>query len=264
MDIRPMFLDLAPHNLVGAVLRWCDVANALSFKGLPADSEQDLLRLWQVCSVNRSTTLEVLVAERDWTLTLTEAGMVRVTPRIARVGRTSWVVHVDIASTSGTMLACMQTVFVLLDEQTLSKPQPLPHIDDLRAIVREASPLPSPDVCARPDDAFVWSCRVRCSDCDLLGHVNNAVYADFFESARRAGLAAGAITPELPATKGASDVHRVLVEYLGQPKAEDVAEVAVWWDAGARTYGVELVVSGKVMAKGAIAPQGRESTPAKL
>merc|ERR1712151_1448894 len=92
---------------------------------------------------------------------------------------------------------------------------------------------------------------IRHTDCDLLGHMNNAVYGDLMENARRAAVIAGAFKGEKAAE---GDVRLASIEYLGQPKAGEELDIAVWWDADAQLLGFEFLLEGKeVVSKSVIA-----------
>jgi acyl-CoA thioester hydrolase len=66
----------------------------------------------------------------------------------------------------------------------------------------------------------IWRARVRVYECDLLGHVNNAVYLHYLQQA----------TAEVWADLGASawGLHSLAMEYLAPAYSGDELEVRAW------------------------------------
>eukprot|EP00411_Alexandrium_monilatum_P114246 CAMPEP_0175693732 /NCGR_PEP_ID=MMETSP0097-20121207/31576_1 /TAXON_ID=311494 /ORGANISM="Alexandrium monilatum, Strain CCMP3105" /LENGTH=300 /DNA_ID=CAMNT_0017000845 /DNA_START=15 /DNA_END=912 /DNA_ORIENTATION=+ len=247
MEIQPLFTDQARQCSLGAVLRWSDTAQAALYGSVPdAEVRAALLRAWERSLVTRSNQVELLLPGRAWeeALSATLGATVRVAPRVTKVGRTSMGVGFEISTSRGVPLARVASVMVAVDEETASKPVPVPHPEALRALSKDFPAVKVPSISTRPSDAFVWRAEVRSSDCDLFGHVNNAVYGDYMEDARRAAAARPGALPPVAAEAAAADARIASVDYLGQAKARDAIEVAVWWDAAARALGVELTAGG--------------------
>lgn len=141
-------------------------------------------------------------------------------PSLTRVGRTSYTIQNKVTkSDSQQPLATVETVMVQLDA-SLSKAVPLTCSDELRNLCRDVPSLAErlPETFAkRPatEECYLWACEVRPSDCDLLGHMNNANYATLFDDARHA------------AGYGV-DVKLAHIDYVLQAQAFEKLTIAVW------------------------------------
>lgn len=170
--------------------------------------------------------------------------MVRVQPMITRLGRTSYTVRNEVTSSS-LPLATVETVMVQLDE-SLSKSVPLSCSEQLKSILKPqstATGIRCPVAGKRPSACFSWGCEVRPSDCDLLGHMNNASYITLVEDARRAaGLT--------------FDVQVASIEYLLQAKAFELLQIALWRDQpsaqGQSVIGYEMKGEQGLVARGSL------------
>ena len=82
----------------------------------------------------------------------------------------------------------------------------------------------------RPADACVWSSMVRATDCDSLGHVNNAKYALLAAEARAYAAHTLGEAVNTPLTGGFAKAAPCVFscDYLGQPLPFQALEVAVW------------------------------------
>ncbi|CAE8739302.1 unnamed protein product [Polarella glacialis] len=278
MEIVAQYMDFSAHNSLAAVLRWSDTGQMALLMGVSDKSVRyGLKESWERASVMRLNKVEMLVSGPAWEKVFTEgtalaaansshgeayAGMrVHVVPTLACVGRTSWTVLSDVRTKDGVGLAKVETVMVLLDAGTLSTPVPLLHSSVLQSLVVEGFSPNVPAVCDQPAGAFVWQTQVRPSDCDLLGHMNNVCYAMLMEDACGAAAACGA----LPVAGTGCGVRLAAVEYLGQAKALERLDVALWWDQLAGAFGLRVSAvphggkerkdgEGRVVATGVIAP----------
>eukprot|EP00931_Biecheleriopsis_adriatica_P120428 TRINITY_DN95551_c0_g1_i1.p1 TRINITY_DN95551_c0_g1~~TRINITY_DN95551_c0_g1_i1.p1 ORF type:complete len:273 (-),score=54.99 TRINITY_DN95551_c0_g1_i1:27-845(-) len=258
-----MYVDRTKHNALGAVLRWCDTFGALYMDDLDIDEVQrkELLKVAAFQYVNRVTQLEILVSGQRWEEAVLQSPKIRLSSCVSKVGRTSFGVTSFGSTEAGEELFRFSTVIVNVDADDSSKTRPMLYPEAHKAALREVRPVEVPKADARPAEAFVWRTSVRHTDCDLINHMNNAVYGDLMEDARRAALAAGSFSGT-PAAKG--DVRLASVEYLGQPKAGQTLDVAVWWDAQAQHLGFEFKLDGaEVVAKGVLVPQ-RDELQSKL
>eukprot|EP00812_Abedinium_dasypus_P009413 NODE_3104_length_829_cov_306.599483.p1 GENE.NODE_3104_length_829_cov_306.599483~~NODE_3104_length_829_cov_306.599483.p1 ORF type:complete len:245 (-),score=49.25 NODE_3104_length_829_cov_306.599483:77-811(-) len=202
-------------------------------------------------TVARAIVLQLHVTSQAWEEGLRGPTLLDMFPAVCRVGRTSWgyltrIRHVA----SGTLAATVTKTNVAVDPADITKPVPVPCADSLRALICDdvadaAAAMPElPEAGPRPDDAFVWRTEVRASDCDSYGHINEAVYCLLMEDARLAALKSEA----LPAMHSAC-ARVVSVEYLGQPKANDALEVAVWVGVETALLCFEFFVCGTVVAR---------------
>lgn len=101
----------------------------------------------------------------------------------------------------------------------------------LRAMVRQASapPNPSPPIAET-------TIGVRTSELDSFGHVNHAVYLNYFEHARFEALAeAGFTWSVLEERRWAIFVVRIEVDYLAEVRREDQLLIRTWADSFRRT-----------------------------
>lgn len=101
-----------------------------------------------------------------------------------------------------------------------------------------------------PAFRFATTVRVRWSDCDAFGHVNNASYLSYFEEARIDYW--NAVVPEVPFT-GMAIVH-ASVDFRGQAHAGDVLTIRAaitelkttsFWAAYEVLRGEVVVASGR-------------------
>lgn len=252
VEFWPLFLDQTFHAQLGAVSRWADsvpTQKALFSCLHNEQASEDMLRLWLTNAVNRKNVVEIMSSSKDWVKVVAQ-GSVKVVPRIMRVGRTSWASNYDIVTGLGVPLARVQTVMVAVDEETLSKPMLVPHAELLKANVRDAPSLEVPSVKPRGEEPqLTWRVEVRQSDCDSLGHMNNTVYATLIEDARHVALQ----SKRFPHFSDAG-TRLASIEYIGQPHAGDMLDIAIWWDADAGAWGFEFLVKEEVVAKCILVP----------
>jgi YbgC/YbaW family acyl-CoA thioester hydrolase len=77
---------------------------------------------------------------------------------------------------------------------------------------------------------------VRTSELDSFGHVNHAVYLNYFEHARFEALEEAGFSWSLLAERGwAIFVVRIEVDYLGEAKRQDELLIRTWADSFRRT-----------------------------
>jgi len=221
---------------------WCDTNQGRLFREgcppelVPPAAANELASLWAGTVVMRTNTIELLVGaaglqDQEAGTATTEA---TITPWLSRVGRTSWGVSFQI-SAGATAIARVSTVMINVDPEDLEAAAPIPaHLVDPMTALAEASSaaaeragLAGPDEAllpegvgadGAPEGAFVWSSTVRATDCDSLGHINNAIYVRLAAEARAVAaheLSAG----EALAGPLATATPRVfVVDYLGQPQ----------------------------------------------
>lgn len=140
-----------------------------------------------------------------------------VSSKLLVVGSTSFQVRFEISSAGKALATCDSTCVCIGGMQGLTEKKAVPNGDDLRATLSSGGETPAQAALLRevPADAFVWSQPVRSTDCDGLGHVNQAMYATLIEEAR---AAAGKLMP----------TRSVTIEYLGQPVPGDTLKISVW------------------------------------
>ena len=224
---------------------WCDTNQGRLFREgcppelVPPAVANELASLWAGTVVMRTNTIELLVgaAGLQDPASGTATTEATITPWLSRVGRTSWGVsfQVSAGATAMTAIARVSTVMINVDPENLEAAAPIPaHLVDPMTALAEASSaaaeragLAGPDEAllpegvgadGAPEGAFVWSSTVRATDCDSLGHINNALYI------RLAAEARAVAAHELPAGEAlagplATATPRVfVVDYLGQPQ----------------------------------------------
>lgn len=98
-------------------------------------------------------------------------------------------------------------------------------------MVRQTFPTPDPDT---PVSETVIA--VRTSELDSFGHVNHAVYLNYFEHARFEALAEAGFSWDLLAEREwAIFVVRIEVDYLAEATREDELLIRTWADSFRRT-----------------------------
>mmetsp|Transcript_74993 Transcript_74993/g.163723 ORF Transcript_74993/g.163723 Transcript_74993/m.163723 type:complete len:292 (-) Transcript_74993:530-1405(-) len=249
---KTLYPDSVPQAALGAVLKWCDAAQTDYYhrhKALPQEAADLIER-----SVMRSNAVEFLVPYEKWAAIVTSRAMVHCNVHLVRVGNTSFALRIAVSSEEMVPLAIVETVMVAVSAQDFTKPVPVPNAELMKKNLRPAA-VPAvhapPTQKSRPDSAFLWKTQVRKSDCDILFHVNNAIYGNYMEDARFQAAEAGALPKDLArveATEGFP--HGALVEYLGQPHAGQSMTVAVWCDEATRTIYFEFFLDdGQVVCK---------------
>eukprot|EP00933_Yihiella_yeosuensis_P022261 TRINITY_DN17511_c1_g1_i1.p1 TRINITY_DN17511_c1_g1~~TRINITY_DN17511_c1_g1_i1.p1 ORF type:complete len:284 (-),score=53.71 TRINITY_DN17511_c1_g1_i1:104-904(-) len=256
MEFLAQYIDFSAHNSLAAILRWCDTSIALSLTALDDSSVRaELKQDWEKAAVMRFTKAEMLVTGEKWESVFagSDAGdkigiHVSVSSSLIRLGKTSWTIQSEVSLRDGLKLGRAEIVMVQLDVLTLTKPVPLRHESHLRCILKDGcKSVEVPSVCGKPLDAFVWQTQVRPSDCDLLGHMNNVCYGVLMEDARRIAAQKKVLS------QGDADTRQVSIEYVDQAKSLEILDVAVWWDEAVLAFGLEVLASGRVCAKGVIA-----------
>lgn len=260
-----MFTDRPSHACIGSVLRWCDIAHCFLYDSMPDPAvRREYIDLFNERAFNRTNVVEMLTSGDEWERAVSWQAKAMVNSSVTRVGRTSWGVEVEIVTSLGVPLARVSQVLVATDKE--SKPTPVPHVDDLKALVHETPSIEPPSVCARPPDPFVHSVEVPKTSCDTLGHVNNASYADLVENAKHACARRARINDTAsPAVELLTVVaRRFSIDYIGQLYVGDALDVAIWWDEFAGAFGFEFSVSGNVVARGAVEPRRGAPGPSAL
>ncbi|CAE7205833.1 unnamed protein product [Symbiodinium natans] len=257
MELVANYVDYSKSSSLAAVLRWCDTAGLYILKDVPEQNVKQKLRaMWWQSAVMRVIKAEIQVRGAAWETifasTADSGTSVLANPTLTRLGNTSYTLQTQLSLASGgTPLARVETVMVQLDSD-LQRPVPLPH-NHLKPLLRPLPEITIPTVCDPPPSCFTWTVQVRPSDCDLLGHMNNASYAVLFEDARRAAIAGGSGAIE---AVGSDDGLRMAsIEYLAQARAFDVLRIAVWWDGQCHAYGLVMhTCSASVVARAVLVP----------
>lgn len=98
-------------------------------------------------------------------------------------------------------------------------------------MVRDVPVPPSPDT-----PVAETTIGVRTSELDSFGHVNHAVYLNYFEHARFEALAEAGFSWDVLAERGwAIFVVRIEVDYLAEARREDQLLIRTWADSFRRT-----------------------------
>ncbi|MFC1609895.1 hypothetical protein ACFL6C_02965 [Myxococcota bacterium] len=134
------------------------------------------------------------------------------------------------------------------------KPTPLPGF--LRQTESEPPPVPLDFVglidSPTPEGAFQRSYRVRAADLDLLGHVNHASFATFYDDARIAAASAGAYGPV--SERAGGRLRTMTIEYKGQALLADQLQVSTWLvGSDPLTMALELRRSGELLSRATLA-----------
>ncbi len=245
-EFSVLWFDLSTHwATFGALFKWCDTAQAALF---PADSPSPALRDLRVCwerdAVMRTNSARLCLphaAFHAWP-------RVRVKPILTSVGRTSWVCgfHVVEPTPEERLMAVVQTVMVATDPETHSRSVELPHRQALQDLLSAAEAAPSParvwwqggldrPVFAAEEDAppsspppFRYTTHARITDCDALGHVNNAVYPTLGEEARLFAAHRNGFGDQAGAAFAARPASTCSVNYVGQAHPFDAMDVSTW------------------------------------
>jgi acyl-CoA thioesterase FadM len=88
-----------------------------------------------------------------------------------------------------------------------------------------------------PADSIAVARKVRTSDLDPMGHVNNAVYVDYLEG----GVARSGGASDLAAVP-----RRYTVEYIGSAEPEDELRDGAWRAAGGWAYSLVEAQRGEL------------------
>ena len=197
-------------GLLAAVFRWCDtsgeiICQKICEKLTDKKDRNAWLRVWNGSSVMRRNRCWLKGESSDLGREVTVQGF------LAKVGKSSFQMRYSIRDEMGDELAIMETTSVHVDKETLSKPTPLPCPDTLRECIEDNVPIilnkwAVPE--SEPIKTLKSNITIRISDCDSLGHINNAVYPL---------LAMEAIPSNVSTSFSFCDV-----DYVGQAYAKDV------------------------------------------
>ena len=204
----------------------------------------------------RNNTVELLVDSNAAVHRMhSQAGVatntVTITPWLSRVGRTSYGMNFFISfGKDAAPLARIATVMVNVDPSNLEAAAPIPEhlVKPMRALAAMSSEaavsaglwaditVPPGATGGPPAEAFVWRTAVRATDCDSLGHINNAKYPLLAAEAR--AIAAYTLPADADSLlKGPLAPPRVFVcDYLGQPRPFENIDVAVWSERGSTLH----------------------------
>ena len=253
MELTANYVDYTSANSLAAVLRWCDTAGLYVLKKLSDPAVRSKLEaLWMQSAVMRVIKVEMQIRGAAWEAAFAAGAVsgtsVRVSPVLSRLGRTSYTLQNQVSTAAGTPLARVETVMVQLDVD-LQRPAPVPT-DVLQSLLQHSQALRVPFASEPPPSCFTWNVQVRPSDCDLLGHMNNASYAVLFEDARHAFGHSARVPGDSLAD---SDVSMASIEYITQARAFQVLEISVWWDIQGHSYGLCMRDQAKtVVARAAL------------
>lgn len=258
VDFMPTWFELtAPWVTFGSILKWCDTAHFAMFPVSP--DEKQLFETFSQQSVMRSNTAEIFLSHKE----INKLEKVRVKPVLQDVGQTSWVCGFRIcdASPRETLIAAVETVMVHTDE-THSMSRPIPKAEAVRRLIAKNNVCP---LClAKPEfsnssnvhgnQVFKFSTMARLTDCDSLGHINNAVYATLAEEFRYYTASQGGygnpISSEV-ASIATQPAVTCSISYIGQAQPFDTLDVTTWANH-TRTgcdYNFEISVSGQLITQ---------------
>mmetsp|Transcript_47 Transcript_47/g.81 ORF Transcript_47/g.81 Transcript_47/m.81 type:complete len:290 (-) Transcript_47:51-920(-) len=179
----------------------------------PLKDVEEFVQMWQGQRLVFRTHGAAFHELEPWKLS-----QVSVIPRLTAVGHSSF--NFECLLKNETLIATTRGTCVYLDK-TLTKSTPLPStvrnaivdrlekpnliydtlLNNARASLQEVSLKQNKDSIHIRDTDAAWNTRVRCSECDALGHVNNAKWALLVADALRmspiTSSVIGAKTPEL-------------------------------------------------------------------
>ena len=240
------------------VHRWlftiCDSAQGCLWTpaGDTAEGTAAVLRsmasLWDQGGVMRLNNARLAVPHAE--LLGSEPRGVLVLPSLTRVGRTSWQCSFRITedTAEARLLAEVETIMVATNADH-TKSVELPNAGALRELA--VAPLglakpefnpPSPRLLAG-GGSFSCSWTTRVTDCDSLGHVNNAVWASLAEEVRATALRAGgycdagAALAALPATSMA-------ISYIDQARPFVEMHAVTFWDEATSVFRIDFFSEG--------------------
>ena len=138
---------------------------------------------------------------------------------------------------------------VATDRETHTKSVPIPGTAALRRRISEPLGLGRPSFPPPPSGAAVYEARWsnRLTDCDGLGHVNNAVYSTLAEEVRGEARQAGGYG-STGAAAALRPVKEMSISYVGQARPFDPM-VARTWQAGPQSFRVDFEARGELVAQ---------------
>ena len=268
-DVVANWFDVCTDaEMLCSVLRFCDTLQGRYWHSVPKqlpqlgqraqEAARALHDLWYHGSVMVSNTVEIVAGCGA----VTSGETVSVTPWLTRVGRTSWGISFSL-SASGGVVARVATVMVNTDPDDLEKASPIPlHLVELmRTLIKDNKLLAAQDGLRGPPEMaalndkpepgagglYAWRSTVRKTDCDSLGHVNNAKYALLAEEARALACrdggyklspldcsggdddaATAAATAERQAALISAPARLFYCHYSGQPHPYDELRIETW------------------------------------
>ena len=144
---------------------------------------------------------------------------------IAHTGRTSLAFHQTFHAVDGSkLLAAGSTTAVYLGQH--GAPTPLPEYIEREDPKPFSMPdLHHPELPETPASLYEYSCRVRHSDLDLLGHMNQANYAAFYDDARHTAYGRNAYGS---AELGSGRIRLLHIDYGRSAMPGEKLTIATW------------------------------------
>eukprot|EP01061_Rhynchopus_euleeides_P047155 TRINITY_DN9305_c0_g1_i3.p1 TRINITY_DN9305_c0_g1~~TRINITY_DN9305_c0_g1_i3.p1 ORF type:complete len:273 (+),score=84.00 TRINITY_DN9305_c0_g1_i3:57-875(+) len=169
-----------PWGVTSAILGWCETCETDLFAAIDEHARKNgnahMADAWDQtwhCSVRRAVKLFMLSDRLG--------PRVAIEVRLLKAGRTSVTLEYRVTNIEeGRLAAVAQAVIVAVDPETMAKPRALPYAEQARHYCLPASQYavpPTPTRSAAPKQSY--NTYVRKSDCDVNGHVNNAVYVSY-------------------------------------------------------------------------------------
>ena len=240
IEFAVAWFDMSTHqHLFASILRWCDTAQALLFPVGSTTASKELHSVWATGAVMRSNRLHMQMPPA---VLIKSCDRVRVWPFLTSVGRTSWNCGFRITTVEDDPqeVALVETTMVNTNADH-TESVPLPHIQFLKSKCvsseSEFTTLGRPEFSAMPagpdggasNNIFRFDMRIRKTDCDSLGHVNNSVYASLGEEARCHAAFHGGFSNDKMAHRMANEEgYTCCISYIGQARPFEVLKVSTW------------------------------------
>ena len=235
----------------------CDSAQGFLWDRLERDGDlrgRTMKRIWEKGSVIRSNTLHMFRSYE------TVSKTIRIEPRLSKIGRTSWEVVFEVRNDEedenreDTSIARLTTTMVATDEEH-TKSVALPNPDKLRGLI--SGNVKYATMTKDPRTRFVrastktaklrWQSRVRVTDCDKFGHVNNAIYPLLCEEARAWGSQQFDTTRA--STLALMPANFCSVNYIGQARPLDDLVVLTHFDEESDCFYFDIQADGHLVAE---------------
>jgi acyl-CoA thioesterase FadM/glutathione S-transferase len=253
----------SPQRWLAAILSYCDTAGFQMWSRFPSLHVAGAMQQTQEHALMRTNHVRLSTPHTpELCQALAAAPRLVVRARLLSVGRTSYTAGFSLHSQGGTPLASVETVMVATDAATHTRPEPLEHAAALRELVMApAHPTPHAQYVPPDGHAPTWSSVVRPSDCDGIGHMNNALYPLVCEDARGACAARSAYAGRA-ALLAAAPIVACSVSYVGQARAHDPLEIASHLVGDA--FHFEVRAAAKTVAEVVLTTAGETAASAGL
>ena len=182
-----------------------------------------------------------------------------------RIGTTSFSSMYEICTEDGALVAQVWSLCVCC---TVSGMNPIPIKEKEKLVLTPNLPKPDAELTAlehgfpTSEPAYSWESKVRITDCDLFGHLNNTKYPTMAEEALAAAVHDNAFAscPEVEAA-ARRETKFMHVEFLDQALPFTSVKVCIWWWSQRKAFVMKFLCEDKVLTEVLISTEENINNP---